>query len=121
MKLLSNIFGKERVSFALERFVQKLTSDFFTRQKLSEEDIDLFVTTFLKDLKEEPLKYGAKVELDGIVILPERIEFKIGDTIIMLRQTKIEDLEKEFPVYGFPMEPYLKTPSAMGCTPKSRH
>lgn len=113
MKLLSNIFGKERVSFALERFVQKLTSDFFTRQKLSEEDIDLFVTTFLKDLKEEPLKYGAKVELDGIVILPERIEFKIGDTIIILRQTKIEDLEKEFPVYGFPMEPYLKTPSAI--------
>jgi len=113
LKLLSNIFGKERVSFALERFVQKLTSDFFTRQKLSEEDIDLFVTTFLKDLKEEPLKYGAKVELDGIVILPERIEFKIGDTIIILRQTKIEDLEKEFPVYGFPMEPYLKTPSAI--------
>jgi len=52
LKLLSNIFGKERVSFAFERFVQKLTSDFFTRQKLSEEDIDLFVTTFLKDLKE---------------------------------------------------------------------
>ena len=51
--------------------------------------------------------------LDGIVILPERIEFKVGDTNIILRQTKIEDLEKEFPVYGFTTQPYLKTPSAI--------
>lgn len=112
-KLLFNIFEKEGISFALERFVQKLTSDFFTRTKLSEKDIDLFITTFLKDLKEEPLKYGAEVELDGIVILPERIEFKVIGTSITLRQTKIEDLEKEFPVYGFTMQPYLKNPSAI--------
>jgi len=112
-KLLSNISGKERISPALERFVRKLTSNFFTRPDLSEKDIDLFIIAFLKDLKEEPLKYGAEVELYGIAILPKRIEFKIGDTSIILRQTEIEDLEKEFPVYGFTMQPHLTTPSAI--------
>lgn len=113
VELLSNMFGKERMSSVLEHFTQKLASNFFTGSKLSEKDIDLVITTFLKDLKEEPLRYGAKVELDGIVVLPERIEFKIGDTSIILRQAKIEDLEKEFPVYGFITQSYLETPSAI--------
>jgi len=111
-KLLSEIFGEEKVFIALERFAQKLALKFFT-SRLSKKDIDQFIKTFLKDLKEEPVKYGAKVELDGIVILPERIEFKIGDTNIILRQTKIEDLEKEFPVYRSTMQPYLEPPSAI--------
>ncbi len=104
--------NEKRISFALERFVQILTSNFFINLKLSEKDINLFITTFLKDLKEEPLKYGTKVELDGLVISPERIEFKIGDKSIILRQTRAEDLEKEYPFNGFNTQP-SENPSAI--------
>jgi len=67
----------------------------------------------VKDLRDEPLKCGAQVELEGIVIQPERIELKMGDLDIVLRQTTIEDLEKEFPVYGFIGPRFMPHPSAI--------
>jgi hypothetical protein len=43
---------------------------------------------------EEPVKYGAEVELNGIILRPETVEPVFG---ITLRQPRIEDLEKETP------------------------
>jgi hypothetical protein len=114
LELLTKIVGrKNTVAHDLERFTSKLIPRYLDDSKFSDTDVGIFVTNFLKDIKEESLMYGAEVELDGIVILPERIEFKIGDTNILLRQTRIEDLEKEFPVYMFTMQPYLESPSAI--------
>lgn len=96
----------------IDSFVGKLVTYRLNEGRLDEADIDMFISAFLKDLNEEPLKYGAYVELDGIVIQPERIEFRMGDIHIILRQTKIEDLEKDFPIYGF-MSRHLPTPSAI--------
>lgn len=111
--LTKTIGRKNKIAHDLERFTTKLIFKYLDNSKFSDADVELFVTNFLKGVKEEPLKYGAVVELDGIVILPEKIDFKIGDTNIILRQTKIEDLETEFPAYRFTMQPYLKTPSAI--------
>lgn len=104
--------SKDRRVHNIESFVMKLVSHRLYEARLDETDIDLFIATFLKDLNEEPLKYGADVELDGIAMQPERIELRIGDTNVVLRQTKIEDLEQDIPVYGFP-QPRLRTPSAI--------
>jgi len=114
LELLTKIVGRRnKIAHDLERFTGKLSFRCLDDSKFSDGDVDIFVTNFLKDIKEEPLKYGAEVELDGIVILLGRIKFKIGDTNILLRQTRIEDLEKEIPVYRPTMQPYPKTPSAI--------
>jgi len=110
IKMLGN---NDMIARNLDAFVRKLVSyRLLYESRLDETDIDILITTFLKDLNEEHVKYGADVELDGIVMQPERIEFRISDMNIILRQTKIEDLEKDFPIYGF-WQPRLRTPSAI--------
>jgi len=112
--LLTKALGqKNKTAHYLERFTGKLISSYLEESKFSDADVDVVVANFLKDLEEEPLKYGATVELDGIIILPKRIELRIGDMNLILRQTNIGDLEKELPVYGFGAQEYLRTPSAI--------
>jgi len=113
LELLTKISERNTISHDLERFTTKLIFGYLNDLKFSDVDVNFCVSNFSKDVKEEPLKYGAEVELDGIVIIPERFEFEIDDTNIILRQTIIEDLEKEIPVYGFNIHPHLKAPSAI--------
>lgn len=113
LELLIKISERSTISHDLERFTTTLIFEYLDDLKFSDADVDFCISIFLKDINEELLKYGAEVELDGIVILPERIEFKIGDANIILRQTIIEDLEKEYPIYGFTMQPHLKRHSAI--------
>lgn len=113
LEFLTIVSGKEdRTAHDLECFVKKLIFQCLYNSKFDKADIDILITTFLKNLNEEPVKYGAEVELDGIVMQPE-IEFKVGDMNIILRQTKSEDLEKEFPAYGFMHHHLPWTPSAI--------
>ena len=113
-RLLTKALGqKNKTAHYLERFVGKLIYRYLEEPELSGSDANTIVANFLKDVKEEPLKYGATVELDGIVIIPKSIELRIGDTSLILRQIKIEDLEKEIPVYGFGMQQYSRIPSAI--------
>ena len=112
LEILTQI-GKNRTDNYLERFVTKLVSTYLNEPNIYEKDVDVLIRIYLKDLKGEPLKYGAEAELDGIVLKPERIEFQIGDMSIVLRQTQIADLEKEYPLYGFSTQQRLDTPSAI--------
>jgi len=108
---LTEIFGKDdALSQALEYFVGKLIHECLYNPQFEENDIDALVKTFSKDLRREPVKYGAEVELDGIVLRPDKVEPSYG---ITLKQTKIEDLEREFPIYGFVQPHFLPTPSAI--------
>jgi hypothetical protein len=108
---LTEIFGKDNtLSTALEYFVKKLIHDCLYDPKFEESDIDALVKTFLKDLHGEPVKYGVEVELDGIVLRPDKVELGYG---ITLKQTKIEDLEREFPKYDFSQLDFLSPPSAI--------
>lgn len=111
----ASIKGKGIVrSFALDNFVRKLIKIHLgDGTKLGEGDVGVLISNFLKDVKEEPLMFGAEVELSGIVIISPKIEFRIADTNISLRPTAMKDLEKEFPAYGFTRQPHMEQPSAI--------
>ncbi|MEM5868848.1 MAG: HEPN domain-containing protein [Candidatus Aenigmatarchaeota archaeon] len=107
LEQLTRAFTKnDKLSQALEYFLEKLIHEYLYTQKFEESNIDALIKTFLKDLHEEPVKCGAKVELNGISLVPSEIILSPG---ITLRQTKIEDLEKESPAYispyAFPLPP----------------
>ncbi len=107
---LTLVFGKnDTLSHSLENLVGRIIHQCLYDSKFNNADIDAIITTFLKDLREEPVKCGANVELDGIVLQPERIDIVDG---ITLRQPKIEDLEKEYPAEIFMMH-FLPRPSAI--------
>jgi len=113
-KLLTKALGqKNKAARYLESFTGKLISRYLEEPKLRDAEVDVLLANFLKDIDGEPLKYGARVELDGIIILPKGIDLRIGDASIILRQTRVEDLEKEFPMYGFAMQPLFTAPSAI--------
>jgi len=114
LKLLTKILGKEfRAQVYLEQFVRKLTLQRLTKQKSSKSEIDSFLAIFLKNLNEEPIKYGAHVKLEGIVMQPEKIEFEIAGMTILLRKTKIEDFEEQYPAFRHTLEPFHLVPSAI--------
>jgi len=106
LEQLTEIFGNDKLlSQALERFVGRLIHEYLYNSKF---DTDALISTFLKELRKEPVKYGAEVELGGIVLLLDKVEPSYG---ITLRRPKIEDIEKEVPVYNL-MQP-LPIPSAI--------
>lgn len=111
LESLNSVFGEsDRYSQGLERFVGRVIHGYLYDSKLEEADIQLLITTFLKDLREESVRYGAEGELQGITLKPETVTLAFGVT---LRQPRIEDLEKEFPVYGFMVRQFLPNPSAI--------
>lgn len=111
MEHLNNIFGKSsNFSYYLDRFVTSLISQYLNAPQTKEKDADSLITIFLKDLHEEPVNCGAEVDLQGIVLRPEKIETSFG---ITLRQTRVEDLEREIPAHGFMMGYFLPNPSAI--------
>lgn len=74
---------------------------------------DIMSNNLIKSLTGQPLTYGAKVQLEGIIVEPERIEVMHG---ISIRRTAKEDLEFERPYYSFPRFDrsfYGRTPSAI--------
>lgn len=109
---LAKVFGDgSRISNNLDHFNMRLLHHYLPDTKTEEIDTESLITTFLKDLREEPVKYGAEVELQGLALQPEKTDPSFG---IALRQTRVEDLEREFPVYGFVMGPrHLPNPSAI--------
>ena len=112
LKYLANVFGKsDRLSYNLDNFVKKLIHQHLYDLKTKETDIDSVITTFLKDLREEPVETGTEVEVQGVILRPDKIKPSFG---ITLRQTKIKDLEREVPVYGFMTRDFRRlTPSVI--------
>jgi len=111
LEYLNKILGKaDKFPHYLDRFITALISQYLEFQTTKESDIEPPVTTFMKDLREEPVKCGAEVDLQGVALRPKEMETSFG---ITLRQTNIEDLEREIPVHGFMMGDFLPTPSAI--------
>jgi hypothetical protein len=107
-----NVFGKsDRLSDNLDCFIITLIRQCLENPTIEEANVNSLIATFLKDLREEPVKYGADVELQGIVLRPESLELSYG---ITLRQTKVEDMEREVMVHGFMLgRDFLPHPSAI--------
>jgi phage host-nuclease inhibitor protein Gam len=107
---LTTVFGKNNtLSKGVEKFIGKIIHQRLYDSNFDNADIDALITTLLKDLREEPVRCGANVELDGILMQPEKIDIVDGVTI---RQPKIEDLEKEYLTENFMMH-FLPNPSAI--------
>lgn len=105
---LCKTFGDDaKCTRDLETFAKRVIRSCFYESLTNDARIKSLMANFLRDLRGEPVKYGADVELDGIVLRPETIELDFG---ITLRQPKIEDLEKETPVF-FPMAPDFFPPN----------
>lgn len=110
LKYVNNAFGtSERFAHFLDSFVTAVA-----KQHLDDEvkkvSTDSLVRIFIKDLKEEPVKSGAEIELQGLVLRAEILEPIFGITI---RKTKIEDLEKAVPAHGFMNRTFPSNPSAI--------
>lgn len=85
----------------IRHFLKKFVDQFLSNPEFDEKDIESTITTFLSDLKEEPVKYGAVVNLEGVIIKQERIDI---DHEITLRQPRIEDFETEFSEHSFMLD-----------------
>jgi len=111
LEYLNKILGKtDKSQYYLDRFLSTMISQYLEVETTKESDVDQLITTFIKDLREEPVKCGAEVELQGVALQPEKIQPIFG---ITLRQTKVEDLERETLVAGFMIESFLPNPSAI--------
>jgi len=110
LQRLTDAFGgRSKISGDLQLFMTKLIDRCLNDPGFDENKADQYVTNLLKDLRGEPRRYGALVELEGIVLVPDEIEVDSG---IMLRKPRIEDLEKEVPLH-IPGVLGVRTPSAL--------
>ena len=76
----------------LQSFGRRVINHYFDNQKTDETFIDSLIIIFLKNMRGERVKYGATIELAGVILRPEYIN--ISDDII-IRKPQISDLEKE--------------------------
>ena len=97
----------------LDSFVRRMINDKIENINVGEDELNKIITLFIDDLNGEPLKCGAEIKLQGLVLLQEEINFKISDTSINLRQTKAVDLEKDIPQYDFMQNYFQPAPSAI--------
>src|SRR3989339_745575 len=110
LKCLNDSFGtSERIAHYLDNFVTAVARQLLN-DDLEKVSIDSLVRTFIKDLKEEPVRSRAEVELQGLALHPEIVEPSFG---IIIRKTKIEDLEKALPAHGFINRTFPLNPSAI--------
>lgn len=109
--LNESIFHKgDLASYTLENFVKRLLHEYLFKPKLDEASIETHIITFLNELKRKPVSCSAMVELDGIILNPDNIELSSG---IILRRTRIEDLEIEFHRHSFMPFHLLLPPTAI--------
>lgn len=108
---LNTIFGENgNIARQFSSFVTRIIARYLQDSEFDAIEIDKSVTIFLRSLSGMPVKYGANVELDGIMIQPEKIDIADGVTI---RPSRAEDLEKEVPEYPFSAAPYFQHPLAI--------
>jgi len=100
VKLLARILNdQDKAAQAVDNLVSKLIALHLPDAKIGAETPQNLAGMFLKDVFGEPVMNGARVALDGLVILTERVEFRIGDTHVVLRPVQREDLEYETPAF----------------------
>jgi hypothetical protein len=100
LNCLSGTFSKRNdLKADLELFGRKVIRLCLSSPHVEEPIIDNLLTIFQKNLRGEPVKYGAVIELTGVVLQSDRID--IGDGIF-IRKPRKDDMEKEFPGYGVP-------------------
>lgn len=78
----------------IDYIIRELILIFLENQNLSNSEVEKIITTLEKYIKNESIKIGVTVKLNGIVIVPKSIELNTADITIILRQPISEDIEK---------------------------
>lgn len=91
----------------LDMLVSQIIRLIETKSTLTPSKIDFLTKTFIKELNNEPVKYGATVELEGIIMMIDKLDIAEG---VILRRPEAKDIEGEFS-YNDPL-PLIK-PSAI--------
>jgi len=91
----------------LDMFVSQIIRLIETNSTLTPSKIDFLTKTFIKELNNEPVKYGATVELEGIIMMIDKLDIAEG---VILRRPEAKDIEGEF-FYNDPLP--LINPSAI--------
>lgn len=94
-QIIGEAFGEDNVQH-VESFANKVIHRCLYESTVNPDAFLTIVTNFLKNLQDEPVKYGANIALEGIVLRPDRIEI---DSHTVLRKSTIEDLEKPIARY----------------------
>jgi len=81
-----------------ESFVLTIIPLYLENRGIGEAKISESLDNFLLELKNKPLKSGAIVQLEGLILHPDMIEIAHG---ISIRKPRKEDFEVDTPVYGF--------------------
>ena len=100
---------------AIDSLLSKLTNLHIPQNAVTQDALEELAQNLLKDILDKPVMNGARVALDGIIILAEMIEFQIADTCIILRRVEKDDLELDTPVYPFmpTSTDFFSTPTAI--------
>jgi hypothetical protein len=93
-----------------ESFVLTIIPLCLENRNISVSKISELIDNFLLELKNKPLKSGAIVQLEGLILRPDMIEISHD---IAIRKPRKEDFERDVPVYGFfNIQDHLSYPTA---------
>jgi hypothetical protein len=81
-----------------EGFVLTIIPLFLENRDIGKEKISELLDNFLLELKNKPLKSGAIVQLEGLILHQDMIEISHG---ISIRKPRKEDFERDIPYYTF--------------------
>jgi hypothetical protein len=101
--LLDEFTKSTEAKILLNELVASLASKVLDRgtSKEIEEYSRGLVSTLIKRLKWEAVTFRAEVHLQGIAVLCDPIEFKLGQTEILLRRTNEADFQQVHPWHDF--------------------
>lgn len=112
LKVLKCAFERnERIVQSLNAFINKVIYVNLYPEEKERNSEKVIIERFVNDLLEKPMRYSAEIQLQGIVLRPQKIEPAHGITI---RQPISNDLEKETPYYTpASVDRFLPNPSAI--------
>lgn len=90
-----NIPNNEHISTNLDSFLRKIVIYYLKNRKLSKQKISYFIRLFISDLKNEPVKCWADVDLDGIALGFKRLNLTNNVTI---KRVEKKDFERPIPI-----------------------
>lgn len=109
-ELIITFSRNKSIKSDLDAFINKAIDKRLDAGESQKDETESLIRRFIDDLLEKPIKYGAEIDLQGIVLHAKRIEPVHG---IIIRQPLKDDLEKETPSYN-PMRTHgLVYPSAI--------
>ena len=95
LAISNNVSSNQHISTYLESFLGKIVIYYLKKNKLSKQKISYYVKLFIGDLKNEPCKCWADVDLDGIALGFKKLNLTNNITI---KRVEKKDFERPIPI-----------------------